>query len=240
MLSVIVPCYNEALNIPFIYQAFLEAIKERKDIEVILVNNGSVDNSKEVLDILLEKDTRGLFKVIEVSLNQGYGHGILSGLKEAKGDVLAWTHADLQTDPSDVMVAYESYLHMNKPTIFVKGRRTNREFHAWFFSWSMQVLASWILKNSLEEINAQPKVFSRNFYENYLSEKAPFDFSLDLHACYWAKKTGQIIEIPVVVRKRKFGEAKGGGSIRTKIKLILRTLRYILKFRRQLTIENNS
>ena len=46
-------------------------------------------------------------RVVTVPVNLGYGHGILSGLREAKGDYLAWTHADLQTDPADVVKAWE-------------------------------------------------------------------------------------------------------------------------------------
>jgi glycosyltransferase involved in cell wall biosynthesis len=234
MLSIVVPCYNEEMNIPHIVEAFSKCIANRKDVEVILVNNGSKDNSKIVLEKILQQDKQGFFRVAEVKENKGYGFGILAGLKEAKGDVLAWTHADLQTDPSDVLTAYDKYLSINDKNVFIKGSRTDRQFHAWFFSWGMQVLASLILGENLKEINAQPKVLSRNFYNDHLRQNAPHDFSLDLYAYYWAIKTCRIEEIPVIVRKRKFGEAKGGGSIKTKIKLIKRSFQYILKFRKEL------
>lgn len=239
MLSVIIPCYNEALNLPVIFDSFNKAIGDRKDIEVILVNNGSTDNSKEVLDSLLKKDINSIFRVAQVKENKGYGYGILCGLKEAKGDVMAWTHADLQTDPYDVIIAYEKYLASGSAEVFVKGKRRDRQFHAWFFSWGMQIISSWALNNRLDDINAQPKVFSRNFYENYLAKNAPHDFSLDLYAHYWAKRKGKIVEIPVVVNKRLYGEAKGGGSVRTKIKLIYRTFNYIFDLRKKLTEENH-
>ena len=50
-LSIIVPCYNESKNIPLILEKFANVIK-RDDVEVILVNNGSTDNSQMVLDEL--------------------------------------------------------------------------------------------------------------------------------------------------------------------------------------------
>ncbi len=53
-LSIVVPCYNEEENIPLILERFQEVI-EREDIEVILVNNGSTDNSAQVLEQLLPK-----------------------------------------------------------------------------------------------------------------------------------------------------------------------------------------
>ena len=51
-LSVVIPCYNEGKNIPVILGGFKEIIK-RDDIEVIIVNNGSDDNSKDILSNLL-------------------------------------------------------------------------------------------------------------------------------------------------------------------------------------------
>lgn len=240
MLSIVIPCYNEALNIPHIHAAFKNCIRDRKDIEVLIVNNGSKDNSSEVLQTMVLNDpSNSIFRVVHVPENKGYGHGILSGLKEAKGDILAWTHADLQTDPSDVIKGYEKYLEHNNESVFVKGKRKDRKLHAWFFSWGMQLLSSWALKNNLDDINAQPKVFSRKFYDTYLANKAPYDFSLDLYAHYWAAKMGKVIDIPVVVNERLHGEAKGGGSVKTKVKLIYRTFNYIFDLRRKLAKEPN-
>ena len=46
---------------------------------------------------------------IRVEINQGYGYGILQGLKEAKGTVIGWTHADMQTDPLDALRAFKLF-----------------------------------------------------------------------------------------------------------------------------------
>ncbi|HRG76152.1 MAG TPA: glycosyltransferase family 2 protein, partial [Leptospiraceae bacterium] len=97
-LSIVVPCYNEEKNIPLVLEKFQSVIK-RDDVEVILVNNGSKDNSQLVLNELIPKYS--FARTVLVEVNQGYGFGILSGLKEAKGDYIGWTHADMQTDPYD-------------------------------------------------------------------------------------------------------------------------------------------
>jgi hypothetical protein len=77
-------------------------------------------------------------------------------------------------------------------------------------------------------------MFSRKFYEEYLNENAPWDFSLDLYLLYWAKKKNTIYEIPVYFNKRMHGEAKGGGSFKTRIKLIKRTFKYIFELRKKI------
>lgn len=101
-LSIVVPCYNEEQNIPLILNRFGEII-EREDIEIILVDNGSTDDSAIVLAELLPKYP--FARTIRVEVNQGYGYGILQGLKKCRGEYIGWTHADMQTDPADILKA---------------------------------------------------------------------------------------------------------------------------------------
>jgi len=233
-LSIVIPCYNESGNIPLILERFTEVISNKQDVEVILVNNGSTDGSALVFDRELGKLNDDRFRVVNVEKNQGYGYGILAGLKEAKGEVLAWTHADMQTDPKDVLIAFEKYAEFSDPYVFVKGRRKKRDWIPAFFTWGMQVIASTALKVSLVDIGAQPKLFSRKFYQDFIKTNAPYDFSLDLYAQYWAKKKGRIVEIPVYFTKRLHGEAKGGGSIKTRFKVTNRTIKYIFHLKKEL------
>jgi glycosyltransferase involved in cell wall biosynthesis len=235
-LSVVVPCYNEEKNIPLIVTAFMAITAQHSNIEVLLVNNGSTDNSRTVFEQTIQPGTG--IRVVTVLVNKGYGYGILAGLNEAKGDLLAWTHADLQTDPLDVLRALEAYQSAPPAkNLLIKGRRTKRKAGEAFFSWGMQVLTNLILKTNLSDINAQPKLFSRAFYEQ-VKANAPHDFSLDVYFLYHAQKAGVIKTIPVVFAKRLHGEAKGGGSLRTRIKLIRRTFNYLFALRRQLKNEN--
>lgn len=224
-LSVIIPCYNEEKNIPFIFETLSKIVND--NIEIILVNNGSTDNSQEILQALCSNNQS--FKICHVPVNQGYGYGILQGLNMATGEILAWTHADLQTDPEDIIIAYNKYYSSTFTDNFiVKGKRKNRRFSEAFFTFGMQIIAFLFLKVYMDDINAQPKIFSRNFYETYIKNKAPYDFSLDLFLLYTAKTNNYFIKtLPVFFKKRLYGEAKGGGSFKTRIKLIKRTFSYI-------------
>ena len=124
ILSLVIPCYNEAANLPLL----LERCKElavRPDVEVVLVDNGSTDRTAEVLQNLLPKYPG--CRSIRVEKNQGYGFGILSGLKAAKGEIIGWTHADMQTDPQDAILGLELF-EKHGDDIFVKGRRYGRPF----------------------------------------------------------------------------------------------------------------
>lgn len=235
-LSIIIPCYNEEKNIPLIFERLQGCIKDKNNIEVVLVNNGSTDNTKEVLENILQVNNNTNVVVCDVPVNQGYGYGIMQGLNQATGDILSWTHADMQTDPQDVITAFNKfYTDGYIDNFIVKGKRKNRRLIEAFFTFGMQIIAFLYLKKYMDDINAQPKMFSRAFFESYLKNKAPNDFSLDLFLLYTALNNSYSIKtIPVFFNKRIHGEAKGGGSFKTRIKLIKRTFAYIKELSKSL------
>ena len=234
MLSIIIPCYNEADNIPHLITACLQAMPASFSGEIILVNNGSTDNTSDILTQYIPANS--VFRTIDIEKNKGYGHGILTGLAAARGEVLAWTHADCQTDPQDVFRAYDRYLQHGQADVFVKGHRIGRRYSEWFFSAMMQAIASICLRTRLTDINAQPKLFSRAFYKRHIQNQAPEDFSLDLYVLLQATRHRSIDTIPVFFHQRTRGEAKGGGSMRTRIRLINRTLRYIIQLAKKVAL----
>ena len=120
--SLIIPCYNEADSLPLLLDRCKE-VTSLPDVEVILVDNGSTDNIPQVL-LDLVPNYPGC-RSVRVEKNQGYGFGILTGLRASKGDILGWTHADMQTDPRDVLRGLKLF-EQNGNDIFVKGRRCGR------------------------------------------------------------------------------------------------------------------
>lgn len=235
MLSIVLPCYNERDNISALMQRLDEVAARHADLEILLVNNGSTDDSAAVFEQELAGRNRDVFKVVNVEKNIGYGFGILSGLRAAKGDVLAVTHADRQTDPLDVLRALEVYVQAGDDMLMVKGARKNRKLSEAVFSYAMGILASLVLGKRLTEINAQPKLFSRKFFE-MVEKPAPNDFALDTYLLYKAKQLGGVVEIPVFFAKRVAGEAKGGSgsSWKVKWKLIKRCTGYIFELKKKL------
>ena len=233
-LSIVVPCYNEAGNLPTLFAAFREVLAGRQDVELVVVNNGSRDHSALVIACELDRPENSFARLVNVPKNQGYGFGILSGLREAGGEYLAWTHADLQTDPGDVLLGFEKLLADPEPEqCLVRGRRVGRPLVDRVFTAGMGFVASAALSAPLVDINAQPKIFHRNLLAEMTD--APWDFSLDLYLLYLAQRKGlKVIEQPVHFGARTYGEAKGGGSLGGKARLTRRTLGYIFRLRRQL------
>lgn len=233
-LSVIIPCYNEEKNIPLILERFSEVVK-RSDIEIILVNNGSTDNSQVILDRLLPKYP--FAKTHFVETNQGYGHGILEGLAIAEGEYLGWTHADMQTDPKDiakVIEIIEQELDSSR-NIFVKGERKGRPLADNIFTLGMSLFESALLGYKLWDINAQPTIFHRDFYEKW--EMPPKDFSLDLFAYYYARKLGlKIHRFNVQFPERIHGTSSWNISFKAKYKFIKRTVDFSFALKKRLKV----
>lgn len=228
-LSIVIPCYDEAENIPLILQRFEQVIQDY-NIEVILVNNGSQDHSAQVLEELLPKYP--FARTTLVPVNQGYGYGILQGLKEAKGDYIGWTHADMQTDPADVIKAYQMIENAGQP-VYVKGNRKGRPVFDQIFTIGMGWFESLYFRKPMKDINAQPNIFPRDFYEKW--DNPPHDFSLDLYAVFMAQQQGlPVVRFPVLFPKRQHGQSKWNTGLKSKWKFIRRTLEYSKKLKRQL------
>ena len=232
-LSIVIPCYNEEKNIEPLFKKIKEIINLDESLEIIIVDNGSTDDTKKnIHSSNLYKE--GKIKVHEIKKNIGYGHGIMSGVNISKGDFIGWCHADLQTEPLDVYNAFKKHFNLLKnEQVIIKGLRKNRNFFDVFFTFCMSVIASIFFFKLINDINAQPKIFSKNF-KKYLTDY-PIDFSLDLYLLVIAKmKNFKIINFDVILKPRLYNDAKGGGTFKGKIILIKRTLLYMIRLKKKL------
>lgn len=227
--SLVIPCYNEAANLPLLLERCKEIVRQ-PDCEVILVDNGSTDSSPDVLQEHLPAYPG--CRSIRVGKNQGYGFGILSGLKAARGDILAWTHADMQTDPQDALRGL-AFFEKHGPNIFVKGRRYGRPLGDVAFTVGMSLFETVLLGKPMWDINAQPTMFSRVFFESW--QEPPYDFSLDLFAYYQTRQAGLAVHrFPVRFGERAHGISHWNVNWAAKRKFIRRTVDFSLQLTKRL------
>jgi len=230
-LSLVIPCYNEAANLKLLFEKLDNFRNFSKSIEVIIVDNGSTDNSKDIIKKLLPNYS--YVKLVKVKENKGYGNGILEGLEKASNEIIAWTHADLQTDPMDALSGLEIFKKNHNPKkIFVKGLRKGRPLLDKFFTIGMAFFEIFLLRKFLWDINAQPTMFHREFFKTW--SLPPKDFSLDLFAYYIAKTQNLYIKrFPVVFGKRAHGVSHWNISFSSKLKFIKRTLSFSFNLKKR-------
>lgn len=226
-LSLVIPCYNEAANLPLLVQSLRESFLDPR-CEAILVDNGSTDDTPAVLAALLAGQTR--IRSLRVERNQGYGYGILAGLREAQGEVIGWTHADLQTDPLDALRGLELFAP-GADGCFVKGRRYGRPAGDVAFTVAMSLFETALLGRPMWDINAQPTLFPREFFLRW--REPPHDFALDLYAYHQARLCGlDVRRFPVRFGPRAHGRSHWNVNWRAKLRFIRRTVDFSWRLRR--------
>jgi len=228
--SLVIPCYNEAANLPLLLDRCKD-LAAQPGVEVVLVDNGSIDSTAEVLRNLLP-----LYpgcRSIRVEENRGYGFGVISGLQAASGQLLGWTHADMQTDPQDVLRGLD-FFEKHGDDVFVKGRRYGRPLIDVVFTVGMSVFETLLLAQPMWDINAQPTMFSRSFFEGW--ETPPDDFSLDLYAYYHAQSKGlKVHRFPVRFGERAHGVSHWNVNWAAKRKFIRRTVDFSLQLKKKIS-----
>ena len=224
--SLVIPCYNEGQNLSLLLKRCQELI-DQSGCEIIIVNNGSTDNTQAILRDILENGVHS-FKYVDIPKNIGYGHGILQGLHAATGQYIGWTHADLQTNPLDCLEAWK--ILEKEPEAFVKGLRKGRGLFDIFFTSGMSLFETILLKKPMRDINAQPTIFSRDFIEHWTNP--PSDFSIDLYAYYQALLLKKPIKrFSVYFGKRLHGKSSWNDGLLARLRFIRRTIAFSFHMR---------
>src|ERR1044071_6912309 len=123
-LSLIIPVYNEEENLPILYDSIEKAMKPILGTwEVIFVDDGSRDNSFEVLKTLVEKDPEHM-RVLSFRRNFGQTAAIAAGLDHACGETIVLMDADMQNDPADIPMLLEK---LDEGYDLVSGWRKDRK-----------------------------------------------------------------------------------------------------------------
>lgn len=233
--TIVIPCYNEEKNIPILVEKFNHTLNNINNIKILLVNNGSNDGTKEVIESIKKKYS--FIESLNINKNQGYGFGIIQGLNNSKTEYIGWTHADLQCDPDDILKGIQLIEKENSKNCYVKGRRKNRPFLDNIFTFGMSIFETLYFKKKLFDINAQPNIFPRDFYLEW--ENPPFDFSLDLFSLYLAKIKGlRVIRFNVLFPDRIHGHSKWNFGLKSKIKFIIRTLKFSINLKKRIKSSN--
>ena len=231
-LSLIIPMFNEEENAEKVaLEIKSELEKEAIPYELILVNNGSTDRTGIILTQLAQKHSA--VKVITVPQNQGYGWGILNGLRWANGDYLGFMGGDGQINPEDVTKIFRSMLQ--GPYHLCKVHRYQREdgLVRKIVSNIFNKLFVYTFKVNIGDINGSPKIMSRECYENLnLCSK---DWFLDAEVMIKAHHQSMTIgEVPVVFRRRS------GGRSSVRLGTVWEFIRNMAAYRKRGVIDESS
>tara|TARA_B110001454_G_scaffold219057_1_gene249606 strand:+ start:45698 stop:46411 length:714 start_codon:yes stop_codon:yes gene_type:complete len=231
--SLVIPLYNEEKNIRFLIDEIDKSrLVDQGMSEVVLINNGSHDNSQTILEELAQ--TRNWMSVVNLKNNLNYGGGIQYGIGIAKNDVVSFIPGDLQVSIEDLSRIWDEYQKQSKlipsSNFMVKGNRIQRmdKWSTKFVSYVYTFLSNLILNLKTSDVNALPKMFSRKLVALVKGEKQ-ITFVWDSQLIYTARRNDwSIIEIPVSFHARREGISSWSGK---RLKIYFLTIRKMFYIR---------
>jgi len=222
-LELVIPCFNEAASLPALLEE-IESLRGLIPVVFVLVDNGSSDETLSILN----QTRRDNLRLIRLDANRGYGGGIVAGLSTCTAPMVGWMHADLQIRPSVLLQLNID----NASWCLTKGMRRGRKLDDRLFTAGMSLTETVLFKRKLSDINGQPTIFPRVWFEGLNSP--PHDFSLDLFVYLRARQEGlPVVRLPVQFGKRFAGVSSWNTGIKSRLRFIKRTLRYSFELRRR-------
>lgn len=208
-LSIIIPAYNEEKTIGAVLQRVAEQDFGDWQKEIIVVDDGSKDNSKSKI-----QKAKSQFKIQNLTLlshetNQGKGAAVRTGLAAASGEAVIVQDADLEYDPSDIKLLLDE-LDRGADVVYgsrnLKPARRGYSHYVWgaaFLTW----LVNLFFRTKLTDVYTCYKLFKTEVIKKINIESRGFELEMELTVK--TLKLGYTIkEVPIHYYPRKFSEGK--------------------------------
>ncbi len=162
-ISVFFPCYNEQENVGRTVEKALEVMEKlNADFEVIIVDDGSSDNTGQIADEIAGRD--GRVKVMHHKNNLGYGAALQSGFKAATKELVFYTDGDGQFDISEMPPLLRLMEQYDIVSCYRLNRQDNliRKINGW--CWTKLVCLLFGMK--IRDIDCAFKLYKREIFDN--------------------------------------------------------------------------
>jgi len=224
-LSIIIPVYNEAESFKILFPTLIQLCKE-KNWQLIVVNDGSTDGSKELIESYFNPE---FVNIIHHKLNKGYGAAIKSGISECDTEYLITFDADGQHRVEDIELLYTSLIKNDAD--MVVGSRKGFKSASIFRGFGKSIIrniAKILMHVPIYDINSGMKIYNTALAKKYIC-LAPDTMSFsDIIALIFINNRHLVIEVPIVVNKRNKGKSTIG--IDTAFHTIMEIINIVILF----------
>ena len=209
-LSVVIPCFNEVATL----EAIVDAVEQSPvtDLEIILVDDGSTDGTRELLRDKLEARVD---RVIYHPANRGKGAALRSGFAAATGDMVLIQDADLEYDPQEYPQLIAPILAGKADVVFgsrFSGGSSARVLYYWHYLGNrlLTTLSNMLTNINLTDMEVCYKVFRREVLQKIHLEEERFGFEPEITAKV-ARLGCRIYEVGISYAGRTYQEGKKVG-----------------------------
>jgi glycosyltransferase involved in cell wall biosynthesis len=208
-LSLLVPVYNEHSFIEQVLNRILEVDFCGLEKEVIIVDDGSTDGTRELLK---QYEGRPPFRVVYHDKNRGKGAALRTAIQHASGQIIAIQDADLEYDPKDYPELIQLILDNKADVVYgsrLSAGKPVRAFNIWhYFGNKFLTLVTNILYNTtLTDMETCYKAFRADILQGITIRSNRFDFEPEITAKV-LKKHAKLYEAPISYYGRNFDEGK--------------------------------
>lgn len=201
-LSIIIPAYNEEKRIGSTLENYVSFFnKNLEDYEIIIILNGCVDNTLEIVNKIAKKNKA--LKVLEFKEKIGKGGAIKQGFKLAKGDLIGFVDADSSTSPEEFLKLYNNISDYDgviasrwmKGSVISKKQPFLRIIFGRVFNFIVNVLFGFHYKDT----QCGAKLFKKEAVEKIIDNIGLTKWAFDIDVLYLMKRNKfRIIEFPTV------------------------------------------
>lgn len=204
-LSIVIPTYNEAKTIHTVLERVFGSALPEWNKQVIVVDDGSQDNTKDVLKKWQKQAT-----IIHMPHNQGKGAAVSEGLRRASGDIIIIQDADLEYSPDDYPVLLAPF--ENERVNAVYGSRFLGPHLSTMFVYALgnkfvTFVTNILYNTTITDMETGYKAFRRSAIKDLEIKAKRFDFEPEVTAKL-LRSGNQIYEVPISYFGRKFEEGK--------------------------------
>jgi glycosyltransferase involved in cell wall biosynthesis len=207
MISVIIPCYNEAITIKEIID---KVIKTKKyNTEIIVIDDCSTDGSRDIL----KNDLKNLINTLILNdKNYGKGYSVRQGIQAANGDIIIIQDADLEYDPSDYNKLISPILNGYADVVYGSrfiGTDEKRVLNYWHsvVNKFLTTLSNMLTNINLTDMEVCYKAFRTNQIKDIKLQENRFGFEPEITAKI-AKKKLRIFEVGIKYYGRTYLQGK--------------------------------
>ena len=204
MLSIVIPCYNEEQRLPQTIEQIERYLEGKDDYELILVDDGSSDGTRMVMDTAAERNR--FVRVEALPHNRGKGRALAEGVAAAKGSEILVTDADLST-PIEELPKLQGELERGAGVAIasraMKGSRVEvaQPFYRVLMGKAFNLLVQAVLLPGIWDTQCGFKLFRADVAHDAFAELTTDGFGYDPEVLYRAKRRGvKIAEVPVIWR----------------------------------------
>lgn len=206
-VSVIIPCYNEVTTVEKVLNRVLKVDGVH---EVIIVDDGSVDGTRDVL-ARIEAENREGVRIIYHEKNMGKGAALSTGFKHATSDIFLIQDADLEYDPREYPVLLrplqEGITQVVYGSRFLGGPRKAMYFWNMIANKSLTLVTNILYNSILSDMETCYKVFRAEVVKDMIIHARGFDFEPEFTAKV-LKKGLRVYEVPISYNGREWNEGK--------------------------------